>query len=144
MVFVNACAILCQKVITKTQITQAHDLLKIFCQKFEEVYGWEACVPNMHMSLHLKKCLEDYGPTFGFWCFSFERFNGTLGKFQTNNHSITVQLMRKFLGKNNSNIDDDIKNYVNKFFPKIFPIFSYSGESSNIIATVPEFLLRIV
>ena len=39
----------------------------------------------MHLHLHLKECMLDYGPVYSFWCFSFERFNGILGKFN-NNH----------------------------------------------------------
>jgi len=27
----------------------------------------------------------DYGPVFGFWLFSFERYNGHLGSTYTNN-----------------------------------------------------------
>ena len=34
---------------------------------------------------------------YGFWCFSFERYNGILGSLHVNNHQIEVQLMRKFL-----------------------------------------------
>ncbi len=32
----------------------------------------------------------------GFWLFSFERYNGILGEYYTNNKSIELQLMRKF------------------------------------------------
>lgn len=35
-----------------------------------------------------------YGPPHAFWCFSFERFNGLLGSFHTNQKSIEVQVMR--------------------------------------------------
>ena len=35
-------------------------------------------------------------PVTGFWLFSFERYNGILGDFCTNNKSIELQLMRKF------------------------------------------------
>jgi len=32
------------------------------------------------MSLHLSQCCIDFGPLYSFWCFSFERMNGILGK----------------------------------------------------------------
>ena len=51
----------------------------------------------MHMSLHIRDCVRDFGPVYAFWCFSFERYNGMMGQYQTNNHSISVQLMRKFI-----------------------------------------------
>ena len=46
---------------------------------------------------HLRKCLKESGPFYGFWCFSFERYNGILRSFSTNNHSMSVQLMKKFI-----------------------------------------------
>lgn len=51
----------------------------------------------MHLHLHLKECLQNYGPVHGFWCYSFERCNGILGQYHTNSQSIEVQLMKKFL-----------------------------------------------
>jgi len=32
-----------------------------------------------------------------FWLFSFERFNGVLGRLPNNNRSVEVQMMRRFL-----------------------------------------------
>ena len=39
----------------------------------------------------------DYGPSHAFWCFSFERYNGLLGSFHTNQKAIEPQIMRKFI-----------------------------------------------
>ena len=39
----------------------------------------------------------DFGPIYAFWLFSFEMYDGLLGNFPTNNRSIELQLMRKFL-----------------------------------------------
>ena len=41
-------------------------------------------------------------PMHEFWCFSFERFNGILGKRPTNNTSIEPQLLHQFLIDNAS------------------------------------------
>ena len=49
------------------------------------------------MQLHIKQCIIDFGPVYSFWCYSFERYNGILGDYPTNNCNITVQLMRKFM-----------------------------------------------
>ena len=46
---------------------------------------------------HLKDCLIDFGPPHAFWCFVFERCNGILGFLHTNNKSIEIQVMKKFL-----------------------------------------------
>lgn len=48
----------------------------------------------MHMHLHLKDMILDYGPVYGFWLFSYERYNGILEQQPTNNCSIEIQLIR--------------------------------------------------
>lgn len=53
----------------------------------------------MHLRLHLKDCLLDYGPVQSFRCFSFERLNGVMGKYHTNNEMIEIQIMKKFLSE---------------------------------------------
>lgn len=95
--FVLACKSLGKRVLTDNDIELGDRHLMEFCKIFEELYGKELVTPNMHLHGHLKECLLDYGPFHSFWCFSFERFNGILGSFHTNNRSIEIQLMRKFL-----------------------------------------------
>ena len=75
--FVSACHNVCKRSISINEINASHD------------------IQNMHLHLHLKNCLLDYGPVYAFWCFSYERFNGILGAYHVNNHVITIQLMRK-------------------------------------------------
>lgn len=93
----QACFLICNRIISTQAIEDIHHYLTQFCKQFEGLYGADACTPNMHLHLHLKDCLKDYGPAHSFWCYSFERYNGLLGHYHTNNHSIEVQLMRKFL-----------------------------------------------
>ena len=95
--FVLACKLRGKKVLTYSDIELGDRHLMEFCRTFEELYGKDLVTPNMHLHGHLKQCLLDYGPLHSFWCFSFERFNGILGSFHTNNRSIEIQLMRKFL-----------------------------------------------
>ena len=38
----------------------------------------------------------DYGPLYGYWCFPFERYNGTIGNYTTNYKSIEKQFASKF------------------------------------------------
>ena len=111
--FVRSCNMLLKPYITLEEVQLAHSLLKLFNQTYERLLGKEYCTPNMHMQLHIKDCILDFGPVYGFWCYSFERYNGILGQYQTNNKSITVQLMRKFLEHHNvttsySNITIDV------------------------------------
>ena len=79
----------------------------LFCFNFVAgqnicLHGKDIITPNMHMSCHIKECILDYGPINNFWLFSFERFNGVLGKLPNNNRSIEVQMMRRFLSDTNS------------------------------------------
>jgi hypothetical protein len=52
---------------------------------------------SMQMHTHLADCMLDYGPVYSFWLFSFERYNGILGNYHTNNRSVELQIMRKFV-----------------------------------------------
>lgn len=99
--FVSAARILCSGVITASQLDDADRCLKRFCNAFERIYGREWCTMNMHLHLLLKSCIIDFGPDHGFWCFSFERANGTLGDYHTNNRHAELIMMRKCTLKGN-------------------------------------------
>ena len=79
--------------------------------KFVDIYGKEHRNMNMHLHGHLKECILDYGPVYSFWCFAFERMNGVLDSYHTNNHNISVQLACHFL---------DNKIYAVLNWPNIF------------------------
>ena len=120
LLFVKACRILTAPVITIRSLAEAHSSLMQFCKKFESLYGQLEVTPNMHLHSHLINCVLDYGPVHNFWLFSFERFNGLLGDFKTNQRAVEIQLMRKFLR------DQDIRDLP---FPSVFrehfePIFN--------------------
>ena len=93
----RACFLICATVLTTSDIECADVFILQFCRRVEELYGKTAFTPNLHLHMHLKECLLDYGPPHAFWCFSFERFNGILGSYHTNKRDIESQFMRKFL-----------------------------------------------
>lgn len=95
--FVLACRILSQHELSYTEIDLADALLIQFCRKVEQIYGKEFVTPNMHMHGHLKQVILDYGPVQEFWLYSFERYNGIMGKQPTNNRAVEPQLMNRFL-----------------------------------------------
>ena len=95
--FVLACKYMCQSTITRTELEIADGLLLKFCKTFERLNGEYSVTPNMHLHCHLKEVILDHGPIFGFWCFSFERYNGILGSSTTNKRSVELQIMRKFM-----------------------------------------------
>ena len=98
--FVLACTIICKKTLSMSDIEMVDTLLHKFCCCIEETYGKECTTPNMHMHCHYKDLLLDYGPIHSIWLFSYERYNGILGKQPNNNKSIEVQLMRRFTKDN--------------------------------------------
>ena len=59
------------------EIDDAHNLLVLFVEKFAELFGKEHVTPNIHVHLHLKNCLKEFGPVYRFWCFFFF-FSATL------------------------------------------------------------------
>ena len=72
---------------------------------------------NMHLHGHLLSCIEDYGPVYAFWCFAYERLNGVLGTYHTNNHNISAQLMRRFLDSKAYSPNKWPEDYVADFLP---------------------------
>lgn len=87
-VFVQGCRLLCLPILSKSQVDKAHLHLVEFCRTFQNLYGPSFCTPNMHMSLH---------PLSSFWCFPFERFNGTLEGFKKSWTGPERQMFNKFL-----------------------------------------------
>ena len=51
----------------------------------------------MDLHTHLVDCILDFGPVYSFWLFSFERHNGIVGDYGTNQRSVETQLMQKFI-----------------------------------------------
>ena len=95
--FVLACFLLCRRIVSRDDITKADLLLLKFCQHLQRLYGKSIITPNMHLHCHMAECVKDYGSVYGFWCFSYERYNGILGSFPTNKKKIASQLMRRFI-----------------------------------------------
>ena len=97
VLFVQACTILLQPVITLDKVEEADELLLSFCKKYQNLYGAEKCTPNMHLHCHIKETILDYGPVHASWCFAFERYNGIFESFKKNWIYPEVQLASKFL-----------------------------------------------
>ena len=94
--FVLACSYICSPVITEAKAQLAHSYILNFCRGLEQLYGKQRVAPNMHLHTHLLDCILDYGPVYSFWLFSFERYNGIIGEYGTNQRAVEIQLMRKF------------------------------------------------
>lgn len=95
--FVLASRLLNQMQLSQSDVQLADALLLQFCKRVERMYGGAIITPNMHMHCHLKECILDYGTIYGFWLFSFERYNGIFESFPTNSCSLEVQCMQRFI-----------------------------------------------
>ena len=90
--FVRSCIILCSYCIHSSDFNAPSAILP----PISNLYGNSRCTFNMHLHLHLKQTYLDFGPPHATWCYVFERFNGVLGSYFTNNKTIEPQIMRKF------------------------------------------------
>jgi hypothetical protein len=81
--FVRICSILVGRIVQTNLMDEAHQKLVEIVKIIEQNYGRDMITPNLHLSLHLYECAKDFGPLYAFWCFSFERMNGVLGKMLT-------------------------------------------------------------
>ena len=61
--------------------------------------------------------MEDYGPVYAFWLFAFERMNGIMGSFHTNNRSIPVQLAQRFFNSKEYAPLKWSKEFADEFIP---------------------------
>ena len=78
--FVRICLILVSQIVEPDLILEAHQRLIEIVKLVEMNHGRDKITLNLHLSLHLYDCSINYGPLYAFWCFSFKRMNGILGK----------------------------------------------------------------
>ncbi|KAL1927706.1 hypothetical protein VTP01DRAFT_3527 [Rhizomucor pusillus] len=98
VLFVNACQLICKPSITCDEIDDVHHMLLEFCRNCESLYGEEIVTSNMHLYCHLHQTLTDFGPIYAFWLFSYERYNGILVNFNTNQRmTFEVTYMKRFI-----------------------------------------------
>ena len=138
LLFVKACSILSSQVLSQEDINSADLFLLHFCKSFEQLCGGKYCTPNMHAHLHLRDCIEWFGPLHSFWCYSFERFNGMLGMYHTNMRAIESQLMRKFVQDQKIQSlqqQEDFSNVFKTVFRNAAPVLSFAnlGDSETVL-----------
>ena len=88
----------------------------------------------MHLHSHIRECLLDFGSLHTFWCYAFERYNGILGAFHTNQKSIEAQLMRKFCQEQEMlSLNLDIPEELSQLLPSRLPSFTISGDIVSLL-----------
>ena len=119
LLFVCGCMSLLQPSISLINLNQADSKLIEFAASFENLYGKGKTTSNMHLHLHMKECIINYGPVHAFWCFLFERYNGILGSFQINWISPELQMIKKFTAYQHlllSDIQSSLPEELQDFF----------------------------
>ncbi|KAI7847558.1 hypothetical protein BDC45DRAFT_451664 [Circinella umbellata] len=100
LLFVDACRLMVKPSITMDDVEESNNLLLQFCIGVQRLYGAEEITPNMHLHLHLDSTIEDFGPLYAYWAFSYERYNGYLKDIDTNQKdSFEMTFMKRFLQK---------------------------------------------
>lgn len=94
MLFVNACRLILRPAIQQIDVDKAHSLFLQFLIGCEKLYP--KITINQHLQSHLKEAIENFSTPYAFWLFSFERCNGYLGSFNTNNRNVELTFMKKF------------------------------------------------
>ena len=92
----DACHYLLQPSISLLDLNKADTKFIEFATSFEMLYGKYHTTPNMHLHLHMKECVLNYGSVHSLWCFPFESFNGVLGSYQKKWISPELQMLKKF------------------------------------------------
>ena len=113
LLFVKACHLFCRRTISKFDVEQADSLILQFCKSYVALYGKQYCTPNLHLQGHI----ASYG---AFWLFSFERLNGILGSYHTNNNDVSLQLMRRFVSSHTYST----LNWPQEFKTDFIPVLS--------------------
>ncbi|OAD71948.1 hypothetical protein PHYBLDRAFT_146933 [Phycomyces blakesleeanus NRRL 1555(-)] len=96
--FVNACRHFTKPSVSEEDIEKGHKCLEEFCKGHEALYNLDLLSPNMHLHLHLHQTMIDFGPVYGYWLFSFERYNNVLKNIKTNQRNgFESTFMRQFI-----------------------------------------------
>ncbi|GBC53031.2 hypothetical protein GLOIN_2v1775288 [Rhizophagus irregularis DAOM 181602=DAOM 197198] len=98
--FVRVCSILVSRILEIELMEEAHERLIKIIKLIEVHYGRIKITPNLHLSLHLCDCSNDFSLLYAFWCFSFERMNGILGSLPTSNRQIEPKIMCRIMNDN--------------------------------------------
>jgi hypothetical protein len=92
--FVKACRIITKPVVSRNQLLIVDALFVKFGKEFTRIYGSNRVTPNMHFACHVTESIQNLGSVYTFWLFAFERYNGFLGKFNSNGRNIEETMMQ--------------------------------------------------
>lgn len=71
--------------VSEESIRIVEEYMKTYLEGVVAIYTADYLTINHHLSLHLPDFLRRLGPVHGWWAFPFERYNGIIQRFKTNN-----------------------------------------------------------
>lgn len=131
--YAEACIRICQQTVTLQDAERAHELFIQFGNEVERLYGKEAVTPNMHLHCHLLTSIKQYGSLYGFSCYPFERYNGSLAEMPNNRHHLSVQFMRQFRSRiHMANIHHKLPKCGQEIFQPVLESLIPTGHSGHV------------
>ncbi|PPQ75273.1 hypothetical protein CVT24_007401 [Panaeolus cyanescens] len=85
MHLVSAVKLASMRTMSPERIQQYTEHMHKYLCKLQVLYPWTSITPYQHTALHLPDFLRRFGPTHGWRCFPFERYNYILQSTLTNN-----------------------------------------------------------
>jgi hypothetical protein len=94
---VTAIYILVKDSILHDEVAEAHNLLQEFMNEYQDLYGVENMVYNVHITSHLAQVVAQMGPLWSYSAFPFESANGRRVKMAMGTRGVATQISRKYL-----------------------------------------------
>ena len=92
--FANSLFILLQKKITTEELNEADEMLNRFVIRTELLFKQDEMTYNLHMLLHIKKCVENWGPLWAHSSFGFEAANHNCIRAVKSARGVNIQILR--------------------------------------------------
>lgn len=119
--------------ISEKRRKKANGLLKSFVDEFEELYGENNMVYNIHQLKHLGECVSRNGPLFAYSAYALEDYIGHLVSFVKGTTDVATQISSRYLLEKNLQVhlqkSDVALTYYNRIESKLsFPVARYLNE----------------
>lgn len=124
---IDAVHILCGTCISEVDRKKASRLLNSFVIEFEELYGEQNMVYNVHQLKHLSECVKRNGPLFAYSNYPMEDYIGHLVNFVKGTTDVTTQICTRYFLEKNLHKYLEISHLAKQYYEKIesrlsFPI----------------------
>ena len=84
MELVSAVSLACSRTTSHQKARRYEGHIREYLRTMRDVHPNASVTTNMHMATHIQEFMRLFGPTFSWWCFSFERLIGFPQKMPNN------------------------------------------------------------